>query len=138
LANYYGGERVYHHTAPISAIYGLAEGLRVVAEEGLEKRYHRHASTARELIAGLAPLGFEPLVEAEHRLPMLTTVRLPDSVTERGEAKVRRALLDRHDIEVGAGLGALAGRVWRIGLMGENARSECVDRLLEALRAELG
>jgi alanine-glyoxylate transaminase/serine-glyoxylate transaminase/serine-pyruvate transaminase len=138
LAGYYGGERVYHHTAPISAIYGLAEGLRLVAEEGLEKRHRRHESAARALLEGLAPLGFEPLVEAACRLPMLTTVRLPAWVEARGEAQVRRALLDRHDIEVGAGLGALAGRVWRIGLMGENARSECVERLIEALRDEQG
>ena len=137
LSGYYGGERVYHHTAPISAIYGLAEGLRLVIEEGLEKRHRRHRAAAGALLEGLLPLGFEPLVDAAYRLPMLSTLRLPAHVRERGEADLRRALLDRHDIEVGAGLGALAGSVWRIGLMGENARTECVDRLVEALHEEL-
>ncbi|MCA9511674.1 MAG: aminotransferase class V-fold PLP-dependent enzyme [Myxococcales bacterium] len=134
LAGYYGGERVYHHTAPISAIYGLAEGLRIVVEEGIEKRAARHRETAAALVAGLAPLGFEPLVPAASRLPMLTSVALPERVVAAGEAKLRRRLLDEHDIEVGGGLGALAGRIWRIGLMGENARVENVDRLLAALR----
>jgi len=133
LASYYGGERVYHHTAPISAIYGLAEGLRLVAEEGMESREQRHRSAAQALIAELAPLGFEPLVAEPHRLPMLTTLRLPGWVTTEGEAKLRQKLLLRHGIEVGAGLGALAGSVWRVGLMGENARLGCVERLAAAL-----
>ena len=137
LANYYGSERVYHHTAPISAIYGLLEGLRIVGEEGLEKRAARHREAAAALVDGLAGLGFEPLVEPRYRLPMLTSVVLPERVTSAGEAQLRRRLLDRHDIEVGAGLGALAGRIWRIGLMGENARTANVERLLDALHAEL-
>ena len=114
-----------------------AEGLRLVIEEGLEKRHQRHRAASAALLEGLLPLGFEPLVDAAYRLPMLSTLRLPAHVRERGEADLRRALLDHHDIEVGAGLGALAGSVWRIGLMGENARTECVDRLVEALREEL-
>lgn len=137
LDGYYGGERVYHHTAPISAIYGLAEGLALVSEEGMEKRAARHRETAAHLIESLAPLGFSPLVAPEHRLPMLTTLRLPESVAKQGEAKVRRNLLQRHGIEVGAGLGALAGQVWRVGLMGENARPESVDALRKALESEL-
>jgi alanine-glyoxylate transaminase/serine-glyoxylate transaminase/serine-pyruvate transaminase len=138
LSSYYGRERVYHHTAPISAIYGLAEGLRIVEEEGLEARAVRHREAARVLLEGLAPLGFEPLVEASVRLPMLSAVRLPPAVEANGEAALRRALLERHGIEVGGGLGKLAGRIWRIGLMGETARAACAERLLEALRAELG
>ena len=138
LDGYYGGERVYHHTAPISAIYGLAEGLARVMEEGMEKRALRHQEAAEHLLERLAPLGFTPLVAAEYRLPMLTTLELPESVVERGEARVRRDLLDRHGIEVGAGLGALAGRVWRVGLMGENAREDAVDALHAALEVELG
>jgi alanine-glyoxylate transaminase/serine-glyoxylate transaminase/serine-pyruvate transaminase len=138
LSSYYGGERAYHHTAPISAIYGLAEGLRVVAEEGMEKRAARHVEAARVLIERVAPLGFEPLVEPAHRLPMLTTLRLPERIRTAGEARVRRRLLERHDIEVGGGLGALAGDVWRIGLMGENAHTGSVDRLLDALTDEIG
>ncbi len=134
LAGYYGGgQRVYHHTAPISAIYGLDEGLRIIEEEGLEARAARHRGAAERLVAGLARFGFEPLVDEAHRLPMLTSVRLPDAVVSLGEADVRKALLLEHGIEVGAGLGKLAGTIWRIGLMGENARSETVDALLEAL-----
>jgi len=137
LAGYYEGDRTYHHTAPVSAIFGLAEGLRRVAEEGMDKRAARHREAAAALVAGLADLGFAPLVESAFRLPMLTSVVLPDELLERGEAALRAQLLSHHGIEVGAGLGALAGRIWRIGLMGENARTECVERLLSALRAEL-
>ncbi|NNL85108.1 MAG: aminotransferase class V-fold PLP-dependent enzyme [Myxococcales bacterium] len=135
LAGYYGGgQRVYHHTAPISAIYGLDEGLRIIEEEGLEAREARHRSAAKALVEGLAQLGFAPLVAEAHRLPMLSSMRLPDTILSRGEADVRKVLLLEHGIEVGAGLGKLAGSIWRIGLMGENAQSESVERLLEALR----
>jgi alanine-glyoxylate transaminase / serine-glyoxylate transaminase / serine-pyruvate transaminase len=137
LAGYFGGPRAYHHTAPITAILGLAEGLRIVEEEGMEVRAARHRSAAEQLIDGVRPLGFEPLVEARYRLPMLTTLRLPESVLRRGEADLRRALLDRYGVEVGGGLGKLAGQVWRIGLMGENARLINVEALLFALRKEL-
>ncbi len=138
LAGYYAGEkRVYHHTAPISAIYGLAEGLRLVEEEGLAARAERHRVAAKALIAGVEPLGFEPLVAADHRLPMLTSLRLPESVLKSGEADLRSALLRRHGIEVGAGLGSLAGKIWRVGLMGENARVDKVERLIGALTEEL-
>tara|TARA_Y100000590_G_scaffold292510_1_gene329283 strand:+ start:3910 stop:4932 length:1023 start_codon:yes stop_codon:yes gene_type:complete len=138
LAGYYGtGQRVYHHTAPITAIYGLDEGLRQIEKEGLQARITRHADAAKILIEGLQTLGFEPLVEEEHRLPMLTSVKLPERVLKRGEGKVRSALLNDHGIEVGAGLGSLAGKIWRIGLMGENAREASVNRLLSALQKEL-
>ena len=138
LGGYFGGERVYHHSAPISSVYALTEGLRVIDDEGLEARIARHAEAAAALVDALAPMGFTPLVEAGHRLPMLTSMQLPERVTERGEADVRRALLFEHDIEVGGGLGALAGRIWRIGLMGENARVARVERLAEALQKVLG
>ncbi|HEB90929.1 MAG TPA: aminotransferase class V-fold PLP-dependent enzyme [Deltaproteobacteria bacterium] len=138
LAGYYAGaQRVYHHTAPISAIYGLAAGVDRVLEEGLEPRFERHRQASSRLVQGLEALGFEPLVEAAHRLPMLTSVRLPERVERLGEAVVRGRLLEDFGIEVGAGLGPLAGEIWRIGLMGENARPEVVDRLLEALHAVL-
>lgn len=137
LASYYGSERVYHHTAPISAIFGLAEALRLVEEEGLEARFARHRAAAAKLVAGVEPLGFTPLVDAAHRLPMLTSLRLPDRVLEAGESALRRRLLERHGIEIGGGLGPLAGRIFRVGLMGENAREEHVARLLDALRREL-
>lgn len=137
LANYYGGERSYHHTAPISAIFGLAEGLKLVEEEGMSTRSARHQQAAKALVEGLAPLGFEPLVEEANRLPMLSSMRLPESVRQTGEAELRKRLLSRHDIEVGGGLGSLAGEIWRIGLMGENARETSVEVLIDALRQEL-
>jgi alanine-glyoxylate transaminase/serine-glyoxylate transaminase/serine-pyruvate transaminase len=133
LSAYYGTERVYHHTAPISMVYGLAEALRVVEEEGMTAREARHRAAAAALVERLAPLGFAPLVAPEVRLPTLTTLRLPPLVRERGEGALRRRLLDEHGIEVGGGLGKLAGQVWRVGLMGENARLENVARLVEAL-----
>ncbi len=138
LASYFAGaKRVYHHTAPISAIYGLAAGLDRVLEEGLPARFARHAAAGKRLVDGLESLGFEPLVAESDRLPMLTSVRLPARARTLGEAAVRARLLDEFGIEVGGGLGPLAGEIWRIGLMGENARPEVVDRLLEALRKVL-
>jgi alanine-glyoxylate transaminase/serine-glyoxylate transaminase/serine-pyruvate transaminase len=137
LARYYGGERVYHHTAPISMIYALAEALRIVEEEGMPAREARHRAAAAALVEQLAPLGITPLVAPDVRLPTLTTLRLPERAIAAGEAKLRRRLLDEHDIEVGAGLGKLAGRVWRVGLMGENAREENIARLRAALEGVL-
>lgn len=134
LAGYYGGERAYHHTAPISAVYALAEGLRLVEEEGMEARAARHRDAQAALLEALAPLGFAPRVDAAYRLPPLTTLELPEPVRARGEAELRRALLVEHAIEVGGGLGQLAGHVWRVGLMGENARRDRVEQLAEALR----
>jgi alanine-glyoxylate transaminase/serine-glyoxylate transaminase/serine-pyruvate transaminase len=138
LAGYLGAERRYHHTAPISAVLALAEGLRLVEAEGMEARAERHREVAAALLEGLLPLGFSPLVAVEHRLPMLTALRLPGRVLAGSEADLRRRLLEKYGIEVGGGLGPLAGRIWRIGLMGENARLANVERLLFALRRELG
>ena len=137
LGGYFGERRVYHHTAPIAAIVGLNAALERVEKEGMVAREARHRGAAQRLVTGLEQRGFEPVVAAEHRLPMLTSVRLPKRIVRDGEAVLRRRLLDRHDIEVGGGLGKFAGSVWRIGLMGENARDEVVDRLLGALDAEL-
>jgi alanine-glyoxylate transaminase/serine-glyoxylate transaminase/serine-pyruvate transaminase len=137
LGAYYGEKRVYHHTAPVGMIAGLAEALRLVDDEGMPARTARHEQAAARLIAGLQRYEFAPLVAAEHRLPMLTALRLPDAIVRAGEADLRRRLLERHGIEVGGGLGKLAGSIWRIGLMGENARDEPVDRLLAALATEL-
>jgi len=137
LGGYFGTERVYHHTAPISSVFALAEGLRVLSEEGMEARILRHLEAGKFLVEGLVQLGFEPLVEAAHRLPMLTTVRLPEAILDRGEARIRRHLLERYSTEISGGLGKLAGSVWRIGLMGENARITNVESLLNALRREL-
>jgi alanine-glyoxylate transaminase/serine-glyoxylate transaminase/serine-pyruvate transaminase len=135
LARYYGAERVYHHTAPISMISALSEALRIAEDEGMPAREARHRGAAQALIEQLAPLGFTPLVAEDVRLPTLTTLRLPARVVAAGEAKLRRRLLDEHDIEVGGGLGKLAGQVWRVGLMGENARRENVERLVRAIEA---
>ena len=138
LAGYFGGERIYHHTAPISAIYALTEGLRLIEEEGMEDRAARHRQSAAILVEGLEEMGFRPLVAEEHRLPMLTSVLLPDSLPADQEASLRRQLLEKYRIEIGGGLGSLAGRIWRIGLMGEGARLTHVEALLSALRRELG
>ena len=100
-------------------------------------RVARHRAAADFLLEQLRPLGFEPLVADGLRLPPLTTLRLPQSITDSGEGKVRARLLQHHGIEVGAGLGPLAGTIWRVGLMGENARPESVSRLVEALKKEI-
>jgi len=136
-AYYGGGARVYHHTAPISAIYALAEGLCIVEEEGITARAARHREAARALVAQMQALELAPLVAEPLRLPPLTTLRLPPALRGAAEAKLRRRLLDEHGIEIGAGLGPLAGEVWRIGLMGENAQLHCVERLAAALRVLL-
>ncbi len=135
VGKYWGAERTYHHTAPISMNYALSEGLRLVREEGLEARWARHQANAEALTDGLLRLGLEPLVPLEHRLPMLTTVRIPEGVEE---AAVRRALLDRYGIEIAGGLGVFAGKVWRIGLMGHSSQLENVTMLLGALERLLG
>lgn len=127
-----GNKRSYHHTAPINMLYGLYQALSVIISEGLEAVYRRHAEAHEALVAGLSQLGLGMLVEKPYRLPMLNAVKVPDGVDE---AAVRGKLLEEYDIEIGAGLGDLAGKVWRIGLMGHTARTENVERLLEALKA---
>jgi alanine-glyoxylate transaminase/serine-glyoxylate transaminase/serine-pyruvate transaminase len=135
LGKYWGAERQYHHTAPISTAYGLFAALRLVAEEGLEQRWERHRFFARRLWEGLQGLGLEFHVPEAHRLPTLTTVCIPQGVDD---LLTRQKLLQEYGIEIGGGLGELKGKVWRIGLMGYNARQESVDRLLDALRFLLG
>jgi alanine-glyoxylate transaminase/serine-glyoxylate transaminase/serine-pyruvate transaminase len=130
LSKYWGSERVYHHTAPINLYYGLREALRLVAEEGLANCWQRHQKNVEYLWEGLESLGLSMHVEREYRLPTLTTVRIPEGVDGKTTAK---QLLTEHGIEVGGGLGELAGKVWRVGLMGFNSRKESVDRLIEAL-----
>jgi alanine-glyoxylate transaminase/serine-glyoxylate transaminase/serine-pyruvate transaminase len=131
IEKYWGAERVYHHTAPISMNYALAEALRLVVEEGLEARFERHRRNHLALAAGLEAIGFRFVVEPARRLPMLNSVYLPESVAD--EAPLRRRLLDEHAIEVGGGLGVFKGKIWRIGLMGESSRREHVLALLAAL-----
>ncbi len=136
VMNYWQGEgaRSYHHTAPINMLYALHEALRMLEEEGLAAAHARHRAMHLRLRAGLEAMGLELLVAEAHRLPQLNAVRVPAGVDE---ALVRRRLLTEHGIEIGAGLGELAGKVWRIGLMGASARPDAVDRVLEALGSEL-
>jgi alanine-glyoxylate transaminase / serine-glyoxylate transaminase / serine-pyruvate transaminase len=135
IRRYWGNERAYHHTAPINALLGLHEGLRRVLAEGLEKRWARHSEVGEQLHTQLTDRDLELLAQEGHRLPQLTTFALPDGVDE---AALRQRLLDEHGIEVGGGLGAFAGRAWRVGLMGEGATHDNVDRLLVALDELLG
>ncbi len=131
IADYWAeGKRAYHHTAPISMVYALREALRLVMEEGLEARFARHRRNSTALMSGLAAFGCSPQAQDRHRLPMLNCVMVPPGIDE---AVVRKALLAEFGIEIGGGLGPLAGKVWRIGLMGESSRYEHVMTLLSAL-----
>jgi alanine-glyoxylate transaminase/serine-glyoxylate transaminase/serine-pyruvate transaminase len=130
LAQYWGQERVYHHTAPINMTYGLYEALRLVHEEGLDASFKRHAQNHVALKAGLAAIGIGFAAQEGHQLPMLNAVRIPEGVDD---AAVRRGLLERFGIEIGAGLGEFKGKVWRIGLMGHSSRMKNVIALLTAL-----
>jgi alanine-glyoxylate transaminase/serine-glyoxylate transaminase/serine-pyruvate transaminase len=134
LNRYWGSDRVYHHTAPVNMNFAIREGLRFIANEGLENIWRRHNSNAIKLWKGLENLGMELHVSSEFRLPTLTTVKIPPAVD--GEA-FRNHLLKNFGIEIGNGLGALSGKVWRIGLMGFNSSEENVDRLLNLFDTEL-
>ena len=130
LANYWGQDRVYHHTAPINMTYGLYEALRLIHDEGLENCFARHRLNHEALKAGLAAIGIEYAAQPGHQLPMLNAVKIPAGVDD---AKVRGALLNRFNIEIGAGLGEFKGKVWRIGLMGYGSRMANVLLFLSAL-----
>jgi alanine-glyoxylate transaminase/serine-glyoxylate transaminase/serine-pyruvate transaminase len=130
LAKYWGQERVYHHTAPINMTYGLCEALRIVLEEGLEACHARHRTNHLALKAGLAAIGIGFAAREGHQLPMLNAVKIPAGVDD---ATVRRDLLNRFGIEIGAGLGDFKGKVWRIGLMGYGSRAANVLLFLSAL-----
>ena len=129
-----GGKRGYHHTAPISMIYGLHQALAVVLEEGLEARQERHRRNSTALYAGLEAMGLELIVDPACRAYPLTTVRIPEGASD---AEVRGALLNEHDIEIGAGLGPFAGNAWRVGLMGYSSTPENVRLFLGALEGVL-
>ena len=134
VRSYWGSERTYHHTAPITMNYALYEALRIVAEEGLEARWARHQRNAQLLWDGIEAMGLALHVPLEYRLPSLTTVRVPEGVNE---AQVRSRLLNEYNIEIGGGLGELKGKVWRIGLMGYSSKPENVLLLLAAMKAIL-
>jgi alanine-glyoxylate transaminase/serine-glyoxylate transaminase/serine-pyruvate transaminase len=134
LIDYWGHERAYHHTAPISANYALLEALRIIRGEGLDARYARHELNHRALVAGLEAMGLQLLVEERFRLWTLTTVKVPHGVQE---SRVRERLLAEYGIEIGGGLGPLKGRVWRVGLMGESSRVNNVLLFLATLEKAL-
>ncbi|MET0066067.1 MAG: alanine--glyoxylate aminotransferase family protein [Candidatus Thiodiazotropha sp.] len=127
-------KRAYHHTAPVNALYGLHESLRMLEEEGLENAWARHLRMHQALKAGLEAMGLTFIVDEAHRLPQLNAVSIPDGVDD---AQVRSRLLNEYNLELGAGLGALAGKVWRIGLMGHSARAENILLCVSALEAVL-
>jgi len=130
-----GGTRTYHHTAPINPLYGLHEALVMLAEEGLEAAWRRHADNHAALVSGLEAIGLGMLVDPAHRLPQLNAVCVPEGVDD---AWVRSEALQRYGLELGNGLGVLAGKVWRIGLMGTASTPQNVALCLEALETLLG
>ena len=134
VQSYWGGERKYHHTAPINMIFALREALRIIAEEGLEARFARHQQNHKALVAGIEAMGLSMLVPEAERLPMLNAIRIPDGIDD---AKVRKSLLSGFGLEIGAGLGEFAGKVWRVGLMGHASRKRNVFLFLSALETIL-
>jgi alanine-glyoxylate transaminase/serine-glyoxylate transaminase/serine-pyruvate transaminase len=129
-----GGKRAYHHTAPVNSLYALHESLRLLHAEGLDNAIARHARMHEKLKAGLAGIGLALFVAEDIRLPQLNTVIIPDGVDD---AQVRARLLNEFDLEIGAGLGALAGKVWRIGLMGFAASDKNIDFCVASLKKVL-
>jgi len=130
-----GAKRAYHHTGPISMIFAIHEALRIVLDEGLSARFKRHIQNHVKLREGLESMGFEFIVSPEYRLPMLNAIKIPHGVDD---AEVRNKLLNEYNIEIGAGLGDFAGKVWRIGLMGESCTQNHVNHLLSSLKQILG
>jgi len=133
VIGYWGGDakRSYHHTAPINALYGLHESLIILKEEGLENAWARHKNNGRKLCDAIKTIGLEPFVKESERLPQLTSIGVPDGVDEAG---VRSTLLNKYNIEIGAGLGDLAGKVWRVGLMGYSSNEKNISLCVDALR----
>lgn len=136
VMGYWGSnqKRSYHHTAPINSLYGLHEALVILSEEGLENSWKRHYQNHLKLKEGLEVLGLEFFVEEQYRLPQLNAITLNDSIDDAG---VRTKLLRNYGIELGGGLGVMAGKIWRIGLMGHSSRQENIDKVLNALKETL-
>lgn len=132
VRSYWGQDRTYHHTAPINALYGFHEGIRIVLEEGLEARWQRHKANHELLVAALAEMGLEMLPDPNYRLWSLNAVKIPEGVDD---LSVRKALLNDYNIEIGGGLGDLKGKIWRIGLMGCSSTEANVLLVTNALRA---
>lgn len=135
IQNYWGKERVYHHTAPINMIYGLREALLIIKEEGLEPRFARHKLNSQAFIKGIEAMGLNMVVAEGYRLPTLNTVKIPAGVDDAG---VRKFLLEKYGIEIGGGLGDFKGKAWRVGLMGESSKRAYVLLLLTALADAMG
>ena len=135
IANYWSGkQRAYHHTAPINMVYALYQALYDIIEKGPEHVFQKHQDAHRYLLTKLEELNLELLVEEQYRLPMLNAIKIPEGISD---IDVRSALLKDYNIEIGGGLGDLAGKVWRVGLMGYTARNENIDRLFNALSSIL-
>jgi len=134
LDKYWGPDRVYHHTSSSTLNYALLEALQLIEEEGLENRFARHLRNHRALVAGVEAMGLQMLVNPDHRLPTLNTVRIPEGVDD---AKVRGYLLEKFNLEIGGGLGTLKGKVWRVGLMGYSSSAENVLFFISALSRAL-
>lgn len=128
------GKRAYHHTAPSNQFYGLHEALILLKEEGIENSWRRHKENSVKLISKLKELGLEPLVPDNERIPNLLTIKIPDGMDE---AVIRTNLLNKFNIEIGAGLGELAGKVWRVGLMGYNSNEKMIDLFIHSLKEVL-
>jgi len=137
VMGYWGAnaKRAYHHTAPVNALYALHESLVMLQDEGLENSWARHTKNHLALRAGLEAMGLSFVVDEKYRLPQLNSVSIPEGIDE---AEVRSRLLNGFNLEIGAGLGALAGKVWRIGLMGHSSRAENIFLCLSALEAVMG
>ena len=132
ITQYWSGKaRVYHHTAPINMLYGLYQACYSILEEGLENVIQRHKDMHELLVSELKTLGLELFVEESARLPMLNAIKIPSGVDD---ANVRGKLINDYRIEIGGGLGPLAGKIWRIGLMGETAKKESIQKLMDAFR----
>jgi len=134
LERYWGGDRAYHHTISSTLVYALREGLRVALEEGLEARWKRHQEAHDRFAKGAAAIGIDFQVKEGRRLPQLNAIKIPAGFEDKPG---RKELLEKHGIEIGGGLGDLAGKIWRIGLMGYGARPEVVDQMLAALKVLL-
>jgi alanine-glyoxylate transaminase/serine-glyoxylate transaminase/serine-pyruvate transaminase len=134
LEKYWGSDRVYHHTSSSTLNYALLEALRLIDEEGLQNRFDRHLENHRALVAGIEAMGLEMYVRPEYRLPTLNAVKIPEGVDD---VKVRSYLLETFNLEIGGGLGALKGKVWRVGLMGYSSSAENVLFFLSAISRAL-
>ena len=134
LEKYWGSDRIYHHTSSSTLNYALLEALRLIEEEGLQNRFERHLENHRALVAGVEAMGLKMHVSPEHRLPTLNTIRIPEGVDD---VKARGYLLETFNLEIGGGLGALKGKVWRVGLMGYSSSAENVLFFLSAISRAL-